>query len=122
MKKVSKKKPLYQKKYKVGMTVKDIIILLKKENVRLIPYISNGLCNGCYFWADKTGRMSYEEFNKNHKATLHCPTRTTIPSCIKYIVEGKEVNVIFKKEEISQKKDKKPNQFLRSFEAAIKNT
>jgi len=85
-------------KISIGTAIKDIIILLPKKNVRLIPYISDGLCTGCYFWPDKTGKMDYKDLNRKFNAGFHCPTRKIVPSCFNYSVNNTDVNVIFKKD------------------------
>jgi hypothetical protein len=61
-----------------------------------MPYISGGLCTGCYFWPGKTVNKNNQEIDKNYDGNFHCPGRKTVISCFKYVVNGKEVNVIFK--------------------------
>lgn len=85
-------------KYKIGIPLNNIVILLKKEKVRLIPYTSNGLCTGCYFWPDKTGKMDLDEMDKKFKAGFHCPAKNIVPSCTNYSLKNIDVNVIFKEE------------------------
>ena len=87
-------------KYKIGIPLKNIVIFLKKEKVYLVPYTSNGLCTGCYFWPDKTGKMDFYEMNKKFKAGFHCTAKRNgdIPSCVNYSLKNIDVNVIFKEE------------------------
>jgi hypothetical protein len=83
-------------KNKIGTAIKNIIIFLPKENVKLIPYISDGLCTGCYFWPDKTGKMDFDELNRKYKSGFHCSSRKLVPSCSNYSVNNTDFNVIFK--------------------------
>jgi hypothetical protein len=83
---------------KIEMPIENIIILLTKENIKLVPQISNGLCDNCYFWSNKNGDMTYDELSKNHNAEFHCPTGKNIIPCSQWVIDGKCVNVIFIKE------------------------
>jgi len=74
------------KDYKIGIPINGIVILLKEQKVRLVPYTSDGLCDGCYFFSfDKYCCIS-DKFK-------------LVPSCREYRVNNINIdNVIFKEE------------------------
>jgi len=43
---------------KIGTKIKNVIITLKKENINLAPYISDGSCMDCYFYKDGNCKRS----------------------------------------------------------------
>jgi hypothetical protein len=70
------------------MKLENINILLTDKNVILVPEISEGLCNNCYFVSEKEAENNNIEFK--------CLKEENIFPCCGWTIGGEPASVIFK--------------------------